>query len=285
VADHPFSNIRASRIVDLTLLLHEAYPTVLPGAPGFTHNLYNWFEEDPSNPKPLVRRSYPQTGLDGQPIDTVFYSSWMTIFEHCGTHFDAPVHVIPPPDSGLPYANEFGNVYGDMVELSRLQGPAVVVDTRPLFDENGPKGESNLVTVDYIKQWESEHGPIDAGDAVLLRTDWDRFYVPWPEGSKYLHDPFRLRSLPAWPAPDIETLEYLSTRGVTLLCTDAPTLGAAQDVGSIHYAGLGRGMQFVEALANLKAMPTRGSYFAFLPLRIAHSSGSPGRAIGYIVDT
>jgi kynurenine formamidase len=282
MGEHPFSNVRAATVVDLTLLLKENYPSVLPGAPNFTHNIHNWFEEDPFNAKPMVRRSYPQTGLDGEPIDTVFYSSWLTIFEHCGTHFDAPVHVIPPPDSGLPYASELGNVYGDMVELGRLQGPAAVIDTGPLFDENGPNGQSTLVTPDYIQAWEGENGEIEPGDAVLLRTDWDRFYLPYPEGNKYLHDPFRLGSLPAWPAPDIATLDYLVDKGVTLLCTDAPTLGAAQDVGSIHYAGLGRGMQFVEALANLKALPARGSYFAFLPLRVAHSSGSPGRAVGYV---
>lgn len=281
---HPFSNITAARVVDLTLLLHENYPSVLPGAPGFTHNIYNWFETDPSNPKPLVRRSYPQQSLDGKPIDTVFYSSWITIFEHCGTHFDAPVHSIPPSDSGLPYANEFGDVYGDMIELSRLQGPAVVVDTRPLSSENGVNGESPLVTADFIKAWERENGSIEPGDAVLLRTDWDRFYVPWPEGSRYLQDPFRLRTCPAWPAPAVDALLYLHDRGVTLLCVDAPSLGAAQDIGSVHYEGLGRGMQFVEALGNLGALPTRGSFFAFLPLRIAHSSGSPGRAFAYLPE-
>lgn len=279
---HPFAVLSNSKVVDLTLLLHEMYPSVLPGAPAFTHNLYNWFEEDPTNPKPLVRRSYPQESLSGEPIDTVFYSSWITIFEHCGTHFDAPVHSIPPPDSGLPFANEYGDVYGDMIDLDRLQGPAAVIDTRELFDENGPDGVSTLVSVDFVKAWEKEHGEIEPGDAVLLRTDWDRFYVPFPEGSSYLQDPFRLRNCPAWPAPDIETLLYLHDKGVTLLATDSPTLGAAQDVGSVHHEGLGRGMQFVEALANLQAMPARGAYFAFLPLRIAHSSGSPGRAFGYV---
>jgi kynurenine formamidase len=41
-------------------------------------------------------------------------------------------------------------------------------------------------------------------------------------------------------------------------------------------------MLFIELLANLRRLPPRGSLFVFLPLKIAGSTGGPGRAIGLI---
>ena len=64
----------------------------------------------------------------------LYYSCWMILWEHTGTHFDAPTHAIPPSKSGLPHANEWGDVYGDMVPLEKFQGPAAVVDVRELPD-------------------------------------------------------------------------------------------------------------------------------------------------------
>jgi kynurenine formamidase len=41
-------------------------------------------------------------------------------------------------------------------------------------------------------------------------------------------------------------------------------------------------MNFVESLANLGELPVRGAYFVFVPVKIAHSSGAPGRAFAYV---
>ncbi len=38
----------------------------------------------------------------------------------------------------------------------------------------------------------------------------------------------------------------------------------------------------MEVLTNLGELPVREAYFAFLPLKIAGSSGSPGRAIALL---
>jgi hypothetical protein len=39
------------------------------------------------------------------------------------------------------------------------------------------------------------------------------------------------------------------------------------------------GMTFVEALGGLSAIPPRGAWFLFLPIRLAGGTGGPGRAL------
>jgi kynurenine formamidase len=41
-------------------------------------------------------------------------------------------------------------------------------------------------------------------------------------------------------------------------------------------------MVYAEGLANRGELPVRGSYFVFMPLKIAESSGGNGRALAYI---
>ncbi len=131
--------LASARMVDLTHTLEENYPTQGPWLPPFRHVVYNWYEPRPDDAQRLLSRSYTQVSGDGRETHGVYYSCWMTIFEHCGTHFDAPTHAIPPSDSGLPHANEWGDVYGDMVPLEKFQGPLAVVDAR--FLREGPQRE------------------------------------------------------------------------------------------------------------------------------------------------
>ena len=106
-----------TEIVDLSLTLDECFPCTWPNNMPFEHTVENWYEPLPKEPGPqLVRSAGP------------FYTCWMTMHEHIGTHFDAPPHYIPPPDSGLPHANEHGSTYGDRVPIAELQGPAAVVN-------------------------------------------------------------------------------------------------------------------------------------------------------------
>jgi kynurenine formamidase len=41
-------------------------------------------------------------------------------------------------------------------------------------------------------------------------------------------------------------------------------------------------MLYLELLANLKALPPRGAYFVFLPIKIQSGSAGPGRAIALV---
>lgn len=268
-------------IVDLTLTMDEAYPMVGGNLPGFRHVVYNWYETLPDNPQPLQSRSYVQETTEG-----TYYSCWMQMHEHSGTHFDATSHCIPPAGSGLPYASD-ASAWGDETPLGALQGPAVVVDTRGLRSGDNEPGVSPLVTPDYLREWEDQYGDFGPGDVVIFLTGWDEYWVPsasvWGKEHPYrAPTSYRGGDMPGWPAPNSEAVVYLLEKGVELLATDAPTLGAAQDINSVHYELLGRGKVMVESLTQLDRLPTRGSYFVFLPLKVARSSGCPGRAFAYV---
>jgi isatin hydrolase len=260
--------LRAYRIVDLSLTLDDRLPCVWPGHMPFEHKVHNW---------------YTMSVGGGQRLRSTgpYYTCWMTLDEHVGTHFDAPTHFIPPPDSGLDHASELGAVYGDRVPLELLQGPATVVDVRVLR-ANPENGVSPLITPELLDRWEQENGAIAEGDVVLFRSGWDELYVPYPEGARYMQRPLVFRDAPGWPAPSAEAVASLYERGVRTLGTDGPSIGAAHEGLSMHYAGLGRGMAYVEGLARLDELPVRGSLFVFMPLKIAESSGGGGRALAYV---
>lgn len=220
----------------------------------------------------------------------VWYDSWLapcysrvlTIEEHSGTHFDSPSHFIPPPDSGLPHAGPFGAVTVEKVPVSQLMGPAVTVDCRHLLGRAAP-GESPMITPAEIEQWESEHGRIQPGEVVLFNTGWtDLNYVPFPEGKRFCWDPVIEKKAPGWPAPGPEAVDLLFERGVRCLGTDTGSMGPIHADAETHWAGLGKGMVFVEKLVNLHRLKPRGAFFIFLPIKCEKSSGCPGRAIAML---
>lgn len=257
-------------LVDLSLTLDDRLPCAWPGNVAFQHKVHNWYAPVTEGPQPISSRSS-------------FYTCWFTVDEHAGTHFDAPPHFIPPPDTALPHASEWGSQYGDKVPLEELQGPAVVVDVRPLLP-HAHRGTSPLIDPQFLTEWERRHGEFKQGEAVLLFSGWDRYHTSGSNGRKYVDGPILFADEPGWPAPSAEAVEHLYDKGIRLLGTDAPSIGAAHEGASMHYAGLERGMRYVESLANLAVLPVRGSYFIFMPLKIAQSSGACGRAMAFVPD-
>ncbi len=256
-------------VVDLTVTLAENLPAGWPTHVPFQRKIYNWYASKPDETQPIWSLRGP------------YQTAWMALDEHCGTHFDAPTHFIPPPDSGLPHASELGLQSGDKTDLARLIGPAAVIDVSALSGTGDP-GVSPEILPEHIERWESEHGRLQAGEIVLFRSDWDDRYLPLPEGTAYAHDPFVLQSKPGWPTPDVPALQLLLDRGVRTVGIDGVSVGSSHAGAVPHQFGLGNGMLYVELLANLRKLPPRGAVFVFLPLKIAKSSGGPGRAIGLV---
>jgi isatin hydrolase len=256
-------------IVDLTVPLAENLPGFWPTHVPFQRKIYNYYAPQPQQIQPLH-------GFRGP-----YYTAFLTLDEHCGTHVDAPCHFIPPPDSGLPHANEWGNVTLDKVDITRLLGPAAVIDVTELKD-TGDDGKSPQIMPEHVKRWEQEHGRLREGEIVLFRSDWDQHYVPFPEGGKYAADPFLRGIGPGWPAPGIECLDLLLDRGCMTLGLDGVSVGGVDDPAPAHHHGLSKGMLFIELLANLNRLPARGTFFVYLPLNIQGGSAGPGRAVGFV---
>lgn len=260
--------LSGASVVDLSVTLSERLPGTWPGHMSYAHKNWNWFAEV-DGPAGKTRSAAP------------YQTNFVLIDEHCGTHFDAPTHFIPPEGSDLPYASSLGAETGDKVPVGDLMGPAVVVDLR-FLGEGGEPGVSPFITADHLRAWEDENGAIAAGEVVLLRTGWDRFYVEGDEGLKFMHGSLVTGDAPGWPAPSPDMAIYLHEKGVKTIGIDAPSIGSAHDGVPVHQEGLSRGLRYVEILTNLGELPTRGAFFVFLPLKIGGSSGGPGRAVAFL---
>ena len=253
------------RVVDLTLLIDEQLPATWPGHMPFMRRTWNWYGAMTCGPE-----------VNGS-ITGPYFTEALVMDEHIGTHFDAPAHFLPERGPGQPDA-----MTGDRIDPAVFCGDAVVIDATALRGTKG--GVSPLIEAAAISQAESSMGRrITVDDVVLFRTDWDaRFYKPGPAGAGYAQDVLVTASAPGWPAPSVEAVELLVARGVRCAGTDAPSIAASEGGAPVHVAGLGAGMVFIEGLANLAALPVSGAHFQFLPLKIARSSGGPGRAIAWL---
>ena len=261
--------LQGRELIDLSVTLAEHLPAAWPTHMPFQRKIYNWYASRPDQIQPIH-------GFRGP-----YQTAWLTLDEHCGTHFDAPTHFIPPPDSGLPLASELGRETGDKVDLGRLVGPVAVIDATELTGQ-GSGGVSPEITPELIERWEGSNGPLRSGEIVLFRTDYDDLYQPMPEGSAYVLDPFLLKHGSGWPTPGIPALQLLLDRGVRVVGLDGVSVGSSHDGAPPHQFGLGHGMLYIELLANLRRLPPRGALFIFLPIKIGGSSGGPGRAIAFV---
>lgn len=219
--------------VDLSHTLEENMP-VWPTHPRFFHNL-----------------------MESYVFGDVSCHYQLIVGEHTGTHIDAPLH----------FVSEGPKHYGiDQVPLEVMRGRAVTiqaVDTPP----NG------LLTRHHLEAWEAANGRIQAGDVLLIRFGWDKYWALHPEDAKFLAD---------WPGLSENAAEYLVEKGVKLVGTDAIALdvfGTTEHIA--HRVLLNHEVLIVENLNNLDKLPPF-SYFMGFPLKILHGSGSPMRAIAVI---
>ena len=197
-----------------------------------------------------------------------FAWNWMVLGEHSGTHFDAPHHWI----TGKDYEDGFT----DSLDVQRLLAPVNVIDCSAQSAEN----EDFLLTADHIKAWEAEHGEIGKGEWVVMRTDWDKRVN---DEAKFLNAD---ENGPHSPGPTPDAIEYLLSKGIVgwgtqCIGTDAGQAGGMEPPFPAHNL-LHRDNCFgLASLANLDK-PAKGAILIAAPLKIAHGTGSPIRALALV---
>jgi len=250
--------------IDLSVTLSNEMPVSWPTLPAFRKSILNWFED------------YAEPSGTVVPSKGYFYDQALSMDEHCGTHVDLPIHVLPPARLQQLAGNPF------RVALKTFVGPCAMVDAREYLDRAEP-GTSPRIRADTLERWEEHNGQLHSGEIVLLDTGYtDRYFVAFPEGKRFLHRPVIDRSVPGWPVPDDSFFEHLHTRGVRHLGISSPSMGALDDGFGTHSAGIQRGFVFTENLIRLSALPARGAFYVGLPLSIADQSGSPVRAVALL---
>ena len=83
--------------------------------------------------------------------------NWLELGEHTGTHFDAPCHWITGKDNPENTT--------DTIPPQNFVAPVNVIDRSAEAAAN----PDYLLTVESIKEWEAQHGEIEAGGWGLLR--------------------------------------------------------------------------------------------------------------------
>lgn len=257
------------KLIDLSVTVSDTLPATWPGHMPFSAKVWNYYS-DLQEEQGFVKSEAP------------YQTRFWIIDEHCGTHFDAPTHFVPPPASGLPFAGELGRQTGEHVPLQELMGDGVCMDVSDLCTESVAPGESPWITVEHVRNWEAEHGDLQAGEIVLFKTGWDKYYTTGRDATLYSVAPLIHQSAPGWPAPHADTVIYLYEKGIRTLGIDAPSIGAAHEGAPAHQEGLSRGMRYIEMLTALDKLPHRNFWFIFLPVKVQGATGGPGRAVAFV---
>jgi len=240
------------RVVDLTQPLGPDTPVI--GLPEI-------FGQSPGVSVDVISR-YDDAG-------PAWYWNTISMGEHTGTHFDAPVHWIT--GKALPDNTT------DTIPVGRLVGPACVLDCSDEAAENA----DFLLTPEWIEAWEAQHGRIPAGSWLLMRTDWskrrgvDAFLNVGEDGP---HSPGFHASASELLAYDRDVLGV----GVECVGTDAGQAGGFEPPFPNHTIMHGAGKFGLASLCNLDQLPPTGSIVSAAPLKLVGGSGSPLRVLALV---
>ncbi len=190
--------------------------------------------------------------------------------EHGGTHLDAPVHFAE------------GRHTSDQVPLDRLIGPAVVLDV----SEQAEADRDYQVDLPALEQWEAEHGPVQEGTIVLVRTGWSS---RWPDKARYLGTsrigPEAVAEL-HFPGIDSAVAHRLVERKIRAVGIDTPSIDRGQSSMFLtHRILLGENNPAFENVAHLDRLPPTGSFVVALPMKIRGGSGGPLRIVALVPGT
>lgn len=198
-----------------------------------------------------------------------FAWNWLKLGEHSGTHFDAPHHWITGKD--------YEDGYTDSLDVNRLIAPVNVIDC----SAESKADPDFLLTADLVKAWEAKHGEINAGEWVVMRTDWDSRVN---DEAAFLNAD---ETGPHSPGPTPDCIEYLMSKGIVgwgtqCIGTDAGQAGGMEPPFPAHNL-LHKGNAFgLASLANLGRLPAKGAILIAAPLKIERGTGSPIRALALV---
>jgi kynurenine formamidase len=195
--------------------------------------------------------------------------NWLKVGEHSGTHFDAPHHWI----TGKDYADG----YTDTLPVQKLIAPVNVLD----FSKECAADPDFLLTVAHIQAWEEKHGAINAGEWVVLRSDWDKRA---DDEAAFLNAD---DTGPHTPGPTAEAIDYLIGKGIVgwgsqCIGTDAGQAGGMTPPFPAHNLLHKNNRYGLASLANLDKLPARGAILIAAPLKIVQGTGSPIRALALV---
>lgn len=196
-----------------------------------------------------------------------FYASnSLCASEHGGTHLDAPSHFA---EDGLA---------ADQIPPGSLIARAAVIDVRAACAAD----PDHAATVEEVRAYEAEHGPIPRGAVAILFTGWG---ARWPDRKGYLGDdrPGDASRL-HFPGFSAEAAAFLvKERRVAGLGIDTASIdrGISRDFLA-HQAAAEANVYNLENLASVDRLPPKGATLIVLPMKIAGGTGGPARVFAIL---
>ena len=236
-APTPKKHVGTGRIVDLTHTLTPDFPT-------FSGDVELELEDV---------STYAEEGFN--------MKTWR-MFEHIGTHMDAPIHC------------SADGLSADLIPPENLFAPLVVIDIR----EKAESDDDAQLTPEDIGAWIAVHGPIPDGACVAMLSGWER----------HLTSP-RFRNVDDagvmhFPGIHGEAAQMLleETRAIGI-CVDTLSLdyGPSEDFPT-HATWLPAQRWGIECLANLARVPVIGATIVVGSPKIGGATGGPTRAFALV---
>jgi len=167
------------------------------------------------------------------------------------------------------------------MDMQRSIAPVNVIDCSAETMEN----PDFLLTPEHVKAWEADHGDINPGEWVVMRTDWDK--RSHDEALFLNDDPDPHEDGSHSPGPSPECIDYLLSKGIVgwgsqCIGTDAGMAGKFSPPYPAHNY-LHRDNCFgLASLVNLDQLPPKGAILMAAPLKIKNGTGSPIRALALV---
>ena len=239
--------LAGKRYVDLT---HEFAPGIprWPGFPDEVRKTIYWYDKRPN------------------VMGTGFFSELYTHVGQWGTHVDPPAHFI----RGLRTV--------DQIDPKEMVLPLVVIDVH----DEAAKNPDYTLSLERVKKWETDHGPIPAGAFVAMRTDWSK---RWPDAARMENkDAHGVAHYPGWTLPVLKYLyeqREITASGHETTDTD-PGTAASKDDYSLETYILSTNHYQIELLTNLDQVPEAGAIAVISFPKPKDGSGFPARAFAIL---
>ncbi|MEM9885738.1 MAG: cyclase family protein [Bacteroidota bacterium] len=192
-------------------------------------------------------------GYDYDIARTIAKNGWnarmLHIYSHAGTHMDAPSHF------------EVADTTIDQFSPHQLMGKAHLVHI-PI------KASRQLLKIDDLGAVVHQ---FEAGDSLLLRTDWSQFL-----GQQKYRDEL--------PRISEELAQWCVEKQVKMLGVEPPSVADVNDleeVTRIHHILLKGEVIIVEGLTHLDKIQQKQVFLIALPLKIKQGDGAPARVIAF----
>ena len=239
--------LAGKKYVDLTHAFAPGIPC-WPGFPDETRKTIYWYDKRP------------------ETMGSGFFAEVFTHVGQWGTHVDPPAHFI----KGLRTV--------DQIDVKEMILALVVVDVH----EEAVKNPDYILSIERVKKWEKEHGPIPPGAFVAMRTDWSK---RWPDAAKMTNkDTNGVAHYPGWSLPVLKYLyeeRKITASGHETTDTD-PGIATTKDDYSLETYILSTNHYQIELLTNLDQVPESGAIVVASFPKPKGGSGFPARVFAIL---